>query len=85
LAAAVIVVLALGIWSLNAKLARLTPESKQMVVETATPKTSSPPAPDPASTAAADSVTPPAEHVTLDEELYFSLTPPEPPAEIIWH
>jgi cytoskeletal protein RodZ len=86
LAAAAIVVLAVGIWSLNAKLARLTPGPKQTVVEAAPTETPTVPDVEPATaTDHTDSITLPAEHVTLDEELYFSLTPPEPPPEIIWH
>jgi cytoskeletal protein RodZ len=82
-AAASIAALALGIWSLNAKLARLTPAPKQTVVEEATPpETKTEPA---TADVPADSVILPVEHVTLDEELYFSLTPPEAPAEITWH
>ena len=84
IAVAAIAVLAIGLWSLNAKLSRLTRAPKPPVAEA--------PPPQPveneqtASTTSLNGSDPlPAEQVTLDEDLFLSLTPPAPPAEIDWH
>lgn len=87
IAVAAIAVLAIGLWSLNAKLARLTHAPKPVSSEAN--KTQ------PAKIAETEVVATPAlphseilpqEQVTLDEELNLSLSPPPaPPAEISWH
>lgn len=85
-AAAALIFLASGLWSLNAKLARLTPKTTPPAVETAaTAKTETPDTEMVAPTPMTDHEILPPEQVTLDEELYLSLTPPHPPAEINWH
>ncbi len=82
---AVLLFLASGLWSLNAKLARLTPKPKSPVavnVETQNVEDTKAKAVD---TQLTDNEILPPEQVNLDEELYLSLTPPAPPAEIDWH